>query len=52
MTKFYIQFEDSRSGSKANKFVKGQFDEETGILPHLVFTPTLPKEDLPAEESY
>ena len=50
MTKFYKQFEDSRGGSKANKFFK-EF-QENSINPHLIFTPTLPKEDLPAEELY
>ena len=50
MTKFDKQFEDSRSGSKANKFFK-EF-EENSINPYLVFTPTLAKEDLPAEELY
>eukprot|EP00923_Selenidium_pygospionis_P053396 GHVN01092496.1.p1 GENE.GHVN01092496.1~~GHVN01092496.1.p1 ORF type:complete len:876 (-),score=178.78 GHVN01092496.1:187-2814(-) len=50
MTKFDKQLEDSRSGSKTNKF----FDEFkfNNIHPHLVITPTLPKEDLPPEELY
>eukprot|EP00979_Chaetoceros_neogracilis_P011309 scaffold2751_cov154-Chaetoceros_neogracile.AAC.3 len=44
MTKFDKQLTDSRSGSKANKFFKEFLDN--GIQPHLVITPTLPKEDL------
>jgi hypothetical protein len=46
MTKFDKQLEDSRSGSKANKF----FSEflENGIIPYVTITPTLPKEDLEA----
>ncbi len=50
MTKFDKQLEDSRTGSKANKF----FNEfiENGIQPHLVMTPTLAKEDLPFEELF
>ena len=50
MTKFDKQFGDSRSGSKANRFFE-KF-EANGIRPHLVLTPTLAKEDLPAEELY
>ena len=48
MTKFDKQLHDARTGSKANKF----FNEfkENGIIPHLIITPTLPKEDLPIEE--
>jgi hypothetical protein len=50
MTKFDKQLGDSVAGSKANKF----FEEfhNNGIVPHLVITPTLPKEDLPTEELF
>lgn len=50
MTKFDKQLDDSRTGSKANKF----FNEfrENNIAPHLIITPTLPKEDLPLEELF
>ena len=50
MTKFDKQLEDSRTGSKANKFFSEFLDNM--CFPHLVITPTLPKEDLPAEELY
>jgi GTPase Era involved in 16S rRNA processing len=50
MNKFDKQFDDSRSGSKANNFFK-EF-QENDIFPHLVMTPTLAKEDLPAEELF
>lgn len=50
MTKFDKQAHDARTASKANKF----FQEfiSNGCLPHLVITPTLPKENLPAAELY
>jgi len=50
MPKFDKQMEDSRTASKANSF----FTEftELGIYPHLVVTPTLDKEDLPADELF
>ena len=50
MTKFDKQLEDSRSGSKANKF----FSEyhENGIFPYLTITPTLDREDLGADELF
>lgn len=50
MTKFDKQCHDARVASKANKF----FQEfiRNGCLPHLVITPTLPKEDLPPTELY
>jgi hypothetical protein len=50
MTKFDKQILDSRTGSKANKF----FDEfrANNITPHLVITPTLPKEDLPLADLF
>eukprot|EP00594_Rhizosolenia_setigera_P012700 CAMPEP_0178970736 /NCGR_PEP_ID=MMETSP0789-20121207/19783_1 /TAXON_ID=3005 /ORGANISM="Rhizosolenia setigera, Strain CCMP 1694" /LENGTH=281 /DNA_ID=CAMNT_0020657425 /DNA_START=717 /DNA_END=1559 /DNA_ORIENTATION=+ len=50
MTKFDKQLEDSRTGSKANKFFLDFVDN--GIVPHLVITPTLPKEDLPLPELF
>jgi hypothetical protein len=50
MTKFDKQLEDSRTGSKANNFFS--MFHECGCFPHLVITPTLPKEDLPAAELY
>lgn len=50
MTKFDKQLDDSRTGSKANKFFQEFHDN--GIVPHLVITPTLPKEDLPTEELF
>lgn len=50
MTKFDKQLEDSRSGSKANKF----FSEyhENGMTPYLTITPTLDREDLSADELF
>jgi len=48
MTKFDKQLEDARSGSKANKFFKEFHDNN--LYPHLIITPTLPKEDLPADK--
>ena len=50
MTKFDKQLEDSRSGSKANKF----FSEyhENSLFPYLTITPTLDREDLSPEELY
>lgn len=50
MNKFDKQFGDARSGSKANCFFN-EFNEN-GIYPHLVMTPTLPKEDLPSDTLY
>jgi Dynamin family len=50
MTKFDKQLEDSRTGSKANNFF-GKF-HDNGCFPHLVITPTLPKEDLPPVELF
>ncbi|GKY97236.1 hypothetical protein MPSEU_000682000 [Mayamaea pseudoterrestris] len=47
MTKFDKQLEDSRSGSKANKFFAEYF--VNGCCPYLTITPTLPKEDLGAD---
>jgi hypothetical protein len=50
MTKFDKQLNDSRTGSKANKFFK-EFHENK-CFPHLVITPTLAKEDLPPQKLY
>jgi Dynamin family len=50
MTKFDKQLEDARTGSKANHFFN--MFHECGCFPHLVITPTLPKEDLPPAELY
>ena len=50
MTKFDKQLEDSRTGSKANNFF--QEFHSNNCYPHLVITPTLPKETLPAEELF
>ena len=50
MTKFDKQLDDSRSGSKANAFFK-EFHKNK-CFPHLVITPTLPKEDLPGPMLY
>ena len=50
MTKFDKQLEDSRSGSKANSFFK-EF-QANKIIPHLVMTPTLVREDLPGPKLY
>lgn len=50
MTKFDKQLEDSRSGSKANKFF---FEyHENSLFPYLTITPTLDREDLSPEELY
>lgn len=50
MTKFDKQLEDSRSGSKANKF----FSEyhENNLFPYLTITPTLDREDLNTDELF
>lgn len=50
MTKYDKQLEDSRSGSKANKF----FSEyhENNLYPYLTITPTLDREDLSADELF
>lgn len=48
MTKFDKQAHDSRTANKANSFFKEFQDNQ--VHPHLVITPTLPKENLPAEE--
>jgi len=45
MNKFDKQFGDLQSGSRANNFFK-EF-HQNNCFPHLVTTPTLPKEDLP-----
>lgn len=50
MTKFDKQLEDTRTGSTANNFFSKFHDN--GCFPHLAITPTLPKEDLPAEELF
>ena len=50
MTKFDKQLEDSRTGSKANKFF--QEFQNNQCIPHLVITPTLPKEDLECERLF
>lgn len=50
MTKFDQKLGDAQSGEKANRFF-GTF-EKNGCHPHLVITPTLPKENLPPEELY
>ena len=50
MTKFDKQLEDSRTGGKANNFFR-EFHENK-CFPHLVITPTLPKEDLPPAELF
>lgn len=44
MTKFDKQMDDTRTGNKANSFFADYMKE--GIFPHLVVTPTLPREDL------
>jgi hypothetical protein len=44
MTKFDKQMDDLRTGNKANSFFADYMKE--GIFPHLVVTPTLPREDL------
>jgi hypothetical protein len=48
MNKFDKQFNDLRSGSRANKFFAAYHEKK--IYPYLVSTPTLAKEDLPPEE--
>lgn len=50
MTKFDKQAEDSRTASKANGFFREFHDIK--CFPHLVITPTLPKEDLAPTELY
>ena len=50
MNKFDKQFDDSRSGSKANNFFKEFHDNK--IFPHLVMTPTLAKENLPPDKLF
>ena len=50
MTKFDKQLQDSRTASKANSFFR-EFQNNC-CFPHLVITPTLPKEDLPPEELF
>ena len=50
MTKFDKQFDDSRSGSKANTFFKEYVTNK--LVPYLVSTPTLAKEKLPPLELY
>ena len=50
MTKFDKQLEDSRTGGKANNFFKEFHGNQ--CHPHLVITPTLPKEDLPPDELF
>ena len=50
MTKFDKQLEDSRTGSKANNFLKEYRDN--AIYPHLVITPTLEKEDISTEDLF
>lgn len=50
MTKFDKQLQDSRTGSKANNFFKEFHNNK--CFPHLIMTPTLPKEDLPPEELF
>ena len=50
MTKFDKQLEDSRTASKANNFFKEFYSNK--CYPHLVITPTLPKEDLAKAELF
>jgi len=50
MTKFDQKLEDSRNGEKANRFFSTF--EKNGCIPHLIITPTLPKENLPPDELY
>ena len=50
MTKFDKQLEESRSGSKANKFFSEYHDN--GLFPYLTITPTLDREDLSPEKLY
>lgn len=50
LTKFDKQLEDSRSGSKANKFFSEYHDNQ--IFPYLTITPTLANEDLTSDELY
>jgi GTPase SAR1 family protein len=50
MTKFDKQFEDSRTGSKANNFFREFIANK--CVPFLVSTPTLSKENLPCAELF
>jgi hypothetical protein len=50
MTKFDKQLEDARTGTKANGFFKEFFSNK--CFPHLVITPTLAREDLPADQLF
>jgi GTPase Era involved in 16S rRNA processing len=50
MSKFDKQLEDSRSGSKANKFF-GEY-HDVGIYPYLAITPTLDREDLDPDQLF
>lgn len=50
MTKFDKQFEDSRTGSKANNFFREFIANR--CVPFLVSTPTLSKENLPCSELF
>jgi Dynamin family len=50
MPKFDKQANDSRTAAKANNFFKVFLDNK--IEPHLVITPTLPKEDLEPDKLY
>lgn len=50
MTKFDKQLEDARTASKANNFFT-EF-QKNACFPHLVITPTLDKEDLPADKLF
>ena len=50
MTKFDKQLEDSRSGSKANKFFAEYHQNQ--LFPYLTITPTLDREDLATEELF
>jgi hypothetical protein len=50
MTKFDKQLEDSRSGSKANKFFSEYHQNQ--LFPYLTITPTLDREDLDTTELF
>jgi hypothetical protein len=50
MSKFDKNLEDSRSGSKANKFFAEY--HENKIFPYLTITPTLDREDLSAGDLF
>eukprot|EP00934_Nitzschia_sp_Nitz4_P001715 Nitzschia sp. Nitz4//scaffold22_size323478//212631//215111//NITZ4_000559-RA/size323478-processed-gene-0.415-mRNA-1//1//CDS//3329543091//1715//frame0 len=50
MTKFDKQLDDARTAKKANDFFQEFFQNK--CHPHLVITPTLDREDLPAEELF